>query len=185
MKSINKLRSNKGFTLIEVLVVIALIAVTVGIAATVSMSSSQVRKASHSADSMLSRCRINSLYRAEPVFVEFRNRGGSIIARYYERNEDNTGWRFEEEFIGGANVTMTYRLEGDAACRSLPLRISFVRGRGSLILLNDDDDATERTGELLDEIRFTDGALTHIIEITPATGHRNVRAGAGCACCAD
>jgi prepilin-type N-terminal cleavage/methylation domain-containing protein len=174
MKNLKNLKNKRGFTLIEILVVIALMGVSIGVLGISSSSSASnnLRKCTNSVDAMLARCRINSMYRAEPVFVEFAISGGNIVGRYFESNADGESVMTDEQVMGrSGNITVTTVIDGEEG--SLPLRVSFTR-RGALILLDDEDE--EIPGELT-QIGFTNGTLTYVINITPETGSRRVQAG--------
>jgi prepilin-type N-terminal cleavage/methylation domain-containing protein len=182
MKNIKK---NKGFTLIELLVVLALIAVSIGVAgiASSNSASNNLRRVTNAADSMLSRCRINALYRAQPVFVEFVIDGGNVWCRYYESDADGNSTLADEQSLGRAALEITFTVDGEVfdLTRGDPLRISFSR-RGALILvdengaeLTDGDGAV--TNARLTEIRFSINTTSFVILVTPETGARNVRAG--------
>ena len=165
------MRNNKGFTLIELLVVMALIAVSIGVIGVSASNSARnnLKKCIYAADSMLSRVRINSMHRADPVFVEFVTEGGNIVALYFESDAEGNSVEADRQIIGRADrITVTPVINGEES--SLPIQISFTR-RGKLVLLNEDGD--------LDGILFSLGedGLTYVIDITPSTGNRQVRAG--------
>jgi len=165
------MKNNKGFTLIELLVVIALIAVSIGVVGISASNSARdsLRKCANAADSMLSRVRINSMYRADPVFAEFDRAGGNIVARYFESDADGNYQMVEEQILGRADrITVTPVIDGNES--SLPIKISFTR-RGKLVLLEEEGT--------LDGIQFSLGedGLTYVIDITPSTGNRQVRVG--------
>jgi hypothetical protein len=160
-------------------VVIALIGVSasiIGITAS-NTGRNNLRKCANSVDGLLSRCRINSMYRADPVLVEFIVRAGNIEGIYREsrRNADGEDelTEVDRQIMGRAEIEYTV----NGTTRSLaafPLRVSFTR-RGALILV--DENGAEIENERLTQIRFTNGEITYVINVTPATGHRTVRAG--------
>jgi prepilin-type N-terminal cleavage/methylation domain-containing protein len=180
------IRKNKGFTLIELLVVIAMIAVSIGVAGIASPNTAMnnLRRCTSAADSLLARCRINSLHRAQPVFVEIDISGGNVVGRYFEANADgefetdDDGNRkpIEVQTLGSSsNLTVIYTINGSETTleRDDPLRISFTR-RGALIIVDEDGEVIDGR---LTEIRFTNGSISYLIVITPETGARRVRAG--------
>jgi prepilin-type N-terminal cleavage/methylation domain-containing protein len=166
-------KEKKGFTLIEMLVAITLIAVSAGIiiATSVSISASNLRSCVNIANSLLSKCRVNSLYRPDPVFVEYSISAGRIIGRYYENGEQR-----EERILGNANrITVTYTAdETEFDLSSGALRLSFSRGKGALMDLQDIEGNTQ--SGLVTQIRFSSGNSTYAIVIVPSTGNRSVRA---------
>jgi len=165
------MKNNKGFTLIELLVVIALLAVSIGVIGVSASNSARnnLKKCIYAADSMLSRVRINSMHRADPVFVEFAVEGGNIVAKYFESDADGNSVMADRQILGRADrISVTPVIGGDES--SLPIVISFTR-RGRLVLLEEEGD--------LDGILFSlgDDGLTYVIDVTPSTGNRQVRAG--------
>ncbi|MCL2634950.1 MAG: type II secretion system GspH family protein [Oscillospiraceae bacterium] len=167
-----KLKNKQGFSLVEILVVIALIAVSVGVigVSVASLSASNLRKCTYAFDNMLSKVRVNSLYRAEPVYVEFSVYGRNVLAKYYE-----DGVLVEEKIMGRADYDITYKI-GDIThdLSERPVSISFVRGKGALILV---DEKGEKIDGECKEFRFSNGTVNYVINITPSTGNRRVRAG--------
>ncbi|MCL2638871.1 MAG: prepilin-type N-terminal cleavage/methylation domain-containing protein [Oscillospiraceae bacterium] len=178
MKSMKNLKNKKGFTLIEILVVLALIGVSMGVVGISSSSTAtnNLRKCTNAVNSMLARCRVNSLYRAEPVFVEFAVSGGNIVGRYFESDADGNSRMIEEQIMGSAkNLETIAIIDGEEInIRNQFIRVSFTR-RGMLYLI--DGEGNELEDALLTQIRFTSGTITYVIDITPETGSRRVRAG--------
>ena len=162
-------------TLIELLVVIALIAVSVGIVG-MSVSNSgknNLRECANSANAMISRVRINSMYRPQPVWIEIRTDGSHIIAEYIEN-----GVIIDTKNLGRTNITVSYAVGGIPNSVEVTsvnsLRISFTR-RGALIMV--DAEGNKIDGSLT-QIRFSLGdSLTYVIDITPSTGSRRVGVG--------
>jgi general secretion pathway protein H len=185
MKSMKNLKSKKGFTLIELLVVLALIGVSVGVIGISASSTARnnLKQTTNSVNSMLARCRVNSLYRAEPVYVEFAISGGNVVSRYFESGTDGNLIMIDEQIMGRAAIDVTYTIAGEAVPRNIsthPLRVSFTR-RGALVLveryIEDSEERIRRIDGELTEIQFSNGTITYVIAITPETGNRRVRAG--------
>jgi prepilin-type N-terminal cleavage/methylation domain-containing protein len=175
MKNIKK---NQGFTLIELLVVIALIGISIGmISMTSGSGSSNLRKSIHAADSLLARCRINSLYRAEPVFIEFavEDGNGNVVGIFKESGADGEIKEVDTTVLSRSGITVNFIIDGTPRelTRNNSFQISFTR-RGRLILVDENGDEIDGN---LTEIQFSTGTYTYVVAIVPETGHRRVRAG--------
>ena len=163
----------KGFTMIELLVVVALMTVALGVVtlSAASLSDSNQQKCLYNIDSAITRCKINTLYRAQPV-VAFAVEGGRITARYYEDGE------LVDQKRMGSGVTVTYKVGDDVYDISeRPLYIGFVRGKGSFKPLEDVEiegvGGNSVEGECT-EIRVARGDSAYVITLVPATGNHKV-----------
>jgi prepilin-type N-terminal cleavage/methylation domain-containing protein len=80
-------RNNRGFTLVEILVVVAILGALIGI---ISMSVSSVfseraKRCASEADAYISMCKVNCMSRAGDIYIVLDVDGdGCIRGRYYE-----------------------------------------------------------------------------------------------------
>jgi prepilin-type N-terminal cleavage/methylation domain-containing protein len=82
----NAKRNNEGYTLVEILVVVALIGIALGVI-TMSLAtlfSANAKKTAYNMSAMIAQARVNAMYKSAPVFVRFYIDGDSIMGQYYE-----------------------------------------------------------------------------------------------------
>lgn len=169
----NRFKNNKGFALVELLVVLAIMAVAVGAFAIASsnISANNARRCVLNASAAVSRTKINSLYRPDPVFISFHIHGGNIVADYYEGDEDGDPILIDSTIIGAARMGFTVELGNTPL--SLPVDIGFSRGKGRLLIRNNEGNFIEANQNL--KIHVGDSA--YILEIVYLTGNHEARIG--------
>ncbi len=106
------LKENRGFTMVEVLVVLSVLAVVFGISS-LSLGiqpATEAKKVSYSIDSMISRTKAGTLARAGDVYMEIQcDASGKIILNYYE---DDT--LKESEVLTKYGTGVAYTLVGSS-----------------------------------------------------------------------
>lgn len=166
-------QNNRGFTLVELMVVIAVMAVLAGMA-TLSLStvfSTAARQSANEASALISKCRIGCMSRAEAVYLEFyiddRGRAHGV---YHE------GTAEEDETLSSREVSVGYALEtnsGDVE-GAAHLFVSFDRATGRLCDFGTALDGTVRSTENA-VLTFSAGGSAYTVTIDALTGTHTLK----------
>lgn len=164
-------RNNRGFSLVELIVVVAILGVCVGIvAASISaISSSQARKCAASIDAALSRCRVSAMSRAGEVYLTLSVDGdGVVTVAQYEKNGDAVT-EISSDAVGSSRCGVSYQVKGAADAAALDasgLTLSFDRDTGAF-------DFTGNAKGVLTSITVSGGGRSYVITLDALTGaHR-------------
>jgi prepilin-type N-terminal cleavage/methylation domain-containing protein len=150
---------NKGFSLIELIVVVALLAILSSIVASslAPLFTTRARQAAMSADSLISKCKIYSMGRKGEVYVRiYTDANGKIIGEYIE---DTT--LVETTVLGSSGVKLSVD----------EVYISFKRSTGGLDVFGP-DMTTPPTST--NAISFSSGGKTYTITLLASTGRHEV-----------
>lgn len=184
------MKRNKGFTIIEMLVVIAVMSAGLALvsASISSLTAAAVRKCAVDLNSMLARCKVNTMYRAQPIVVVLIE-NGRVVGEYYEGGNlisreilaSRTGFDVRIRTGAGLHAPLT---EGQSVV------LGFERGTGALLSLND-YDANERFWDGADNpledipnpiiagnataVVIQRGTAQYTITLVPTTGRHSVR----------
>lgn len=170
------MKNNKGFTLIELIVVMAIIAVCFGIAeASVStVFSSEAKKCANELNSDISKCRINAMSRSGTVFLKiYRDGGGNVIADYTEN-----GSVVSSDTTGGSRCGVTYTTDAQHSLdpAGAALYLSFDRETGALVTLQLDGGGNlVEAGQQCGSISVSGGQRIFTIQFFPATGAHTLK----------
>lgn len=168
------LKNDKGFTLIELIVVMAILAVCTGIiAASVStVSSSSAQKCANELNSAISRCRVNAMSRSGTVYLKvYRDSDGNVAEDYTESTAGGTSVSSDTIGSSGCGVTFTTDAEHSLDTSGTALYLSFDRGTGALRTLQQDGAGGVRDADSqCTSISVSGGGRTFTIRFFPATG---------------
>lgn len=164
-------RNNRGFTLVELIVVIAIIGVVAGLVGlTVGTAvSARAQSASASVNILISKCRTGNLSKTSAIgetFLTLSVEDGKLLGRYYENGSLVSTDNFS---LSGISVSYTTKKDGaDPVTTELAdaaLTLSFDRATGGLNAVD---------GAYCTSILF-DAGRVFTIELIPVTGmHRLV-----------
>lgn len=173
-KGVFRIRNSKGFSLVELIVVAAIIGICIGLAS-LSVSvvfSSLAMKCSNSINAELSKCRINAMSRAADVYLRlYCDADGNVIADYCEG-----GAVVSSEEVGGSRVTVTFETDTEHTLSysgGVDLCLTFRRDSGALVTLKSDGSDAEYQ---CTKITVSGGGRSYIITLVPATGAHTVGA---------
>lgn len=162
-------KTSRGFSLIEVIVITAIIAVCCGIiaASISSVSSSQARKCAEEMNALLSKCRICAMSRSADVYLKlYCDAKDNIIAEYIE-----DGVIVSQEQLGNSRAHAAYITDTRhdlSVAGTQPLCLSFKRETGALKTLL--PDGITEAGQQCTAIIFSGGGRTYVIHLVPTTG---------------
>ncbi len=172
-------KNNAGFTLVEVMVVVAILAVCTGIIglSTSAVSSTRAKSCANEICSLLSECRFDSMSRSGTRYVRIYAADDGIHAALYT-DEDGSGDEYSsalvsDEIIGSARLAVSCSIDGgDAApLDSAGVCIAYARSTGAQL------SAGASTG-VCSSIAVTGGSMTYILTLYPSTGTHELEASA-------
>jgi prepilin-type N-terminal cleavage/methylation domain-containing protein len=170
-------RKNKGYTLVEVMVVVALLGIAIGIVATsiATVFSANAKKCAYNMEAMIAQAKINTMYKTAPVFVEFYVLDGTIWGQYYEGGVATQ----VRENMGSAKIAVSFETaEGGSYTLDATHRIyvGFERGTGALRNLNTIVPPITGFGFYgrPTEISLSNSSLTYVVVINQVTGKHEV-----------
>lgn len=130
---------NKGYSLVEIIVVIAIMAVGIGAfsVSLVTIASNNARAVGNSLDVLISKAKTNSLYNTPLVYLRVAVEGDNIVADIYENgSSSSSGVRLvPREVIGPSSVPVTltgFHITSAQFAGGTPLILIFDRGTGEM-----------------------------------------------------
>lgn len=156
-------RNNKGYTLIELIVVIAILTVLTGIVSIgiTRILNTKAVQCAKNMESLINKVRINSMGR-KAVTVEFYQ--DSSDGRYYAKTVTDMGYgkgtKEDTEFIGKSGITVQYTIGGTVKTLSDTdtFTLQFDRSSGSL----KPSSVTNNTNDYVSKIEILKG--TNVIK---------------------
>ena len=164
-------KNNKGFTLLELIVIIAILAVVVGLAV-VSLSpilSTAAKQAAVTAKSKIYQCKTDCLAKdADKTCLVLSNDEGYLVATYYEGDLTT---ELSSEKLTNRKAILTYG--GTELSEGQKLFINFNKSTGSVKrfgVASELSDVPEAGSSSNCDLTITSGITTYELRIDPVTG---------------
>ena len=164
------MKNNKGFTLVELIVVIAIMAIIAGVSSsTISIISKQeLKDFTNNLDAMLCQCKVETMSGMTDPVLEISIEDDEYRATLYEMALQDDGSRVKQavksQYLGEDYLKCSYVKEGSAVNYTGNGVISFKYNRN--------------TGELVDKtitkVSVSDKTGTFSIEFVPQTGYHKI-----------
>ncbi len=155
------LKNNKGFTLVEVIIVVAIIAVlsSAAVVTTYQVSSTNAKQTANEIAGMLSRCRMSTLSGMVDPYLEISGNNGDITATLFAN-----GHQIEIEEVATNAVNVSFTIGGTT---------TEMTGNQSLTIRYDTSGAITSPMDI-QTITASSGSKRYTINIVAATGYHEV-----------
>ena len=161
------MKNNKGFTLVELVVVIAMMAIIAGVSSTVisTVSKQELKDFTNNLDAMLCQTKIETMSGMPDPALEISIKDGEYRATLYKNSSSTAREVIKSQYLGDDYLKCTYVSDGNVNNYTGNGVISFKYNRN--------------TGELIDktitDVSVTSKLGTYSIQFVPQTGyHKSV-----------
>lgn len=164
------MKNNKGFTLVELVVVIAMMAIIAGVSSTVisTVSKQELKDFTNNLDAMLCQTKIETMSGMTDPVLEISVRNGEYRATLYQMALQSDGSRVKEpvksQYLGDDYLKCTYTSEGNVINYTGSGVISFKYDRNTGELIN----------KKITDISVTSKLGTYTIQFVPQTGYHKI-----------
>ena len=174
------MKNNRGFTLIELMVVVAIVSILVG-AMTYSInsvSSTRAKKFASDLNAMISQCRVDTMSGApSPTYLEIsQDENGDYYGTLYEGGAEKA-----KQKLGGSGISCKFSTAVDGSSlvdvkNAQSISLGFDRSTGAFVKLSDVCEGKNSgiTGDYCTFIFIASGGGSYVITLVPNTGYHSV-----------
>lgn len=163
------MKNNKGFTLIELIVVIAVMSIIAGVSSNIvsSVTKQELKDFVNNYDAMLTQCKVETLSGMSEPILELKIENGEYraILSKKEQKADGSFTRtvVKNQYLGEDYLECSFDLDGSLHTLSggTTVKISYNRSTGEL-------------NQKLNQVSVSDGRTTYYVIFTPETGYHKI-----------